>query len=195
MSGMLSSTTPYAGAMDPQIRLRPVERADLLLLEEWDRAAPETDPFNDFGFRQPGRKTKAWEADGMLSADAGTLLVTLDNDTVAGGTVVGDVSYRVVQYGGPPSNAWLIGISLRPEHRGRGYGTAAQAALAEHLFATTSANRIEASTDVENTAERRALTKAGFTEEGILRGAQFRGGRFHDLVLYSRLRSDPAPTG
>jgi hypothetical protein len=26
---------------------------------------------------------------------------------------------------------------------------------------------------------------------GVLRGAQFRAGAYHDLVVYSRLRSDP----
>lgn len=30
----------------------------------------------------------------------------------------------------------------------------------------------------------------GFTEQGLLRGAQWRGGAFHDLVAFSRLRTD-----
>ncbi len=51
-------------------------------------------------------------------------------------------------------------------------------------------NRIEASTDVENLAEQKALGKAGFTREGVLRGAQFRLGTWHDMVQYSRLRHD-----
>jgi RimJ/RimL family protein N-acetyltransferase len=46
--------------------------------------------------------------------------------------------------------------------------------------------RLEASTDVDNAAEQRALEGAGFTREGVLRSAQFRDGAFHDLVLYSR---------
>jgi RimJ/RimL family protein N-acetyltransferase len=51
--------------------------------------------------------------------------------------------------------------------------------------------RLEASTDVDNLAEQRALERAGFTREAVLRHAQFRDGGFHDLVLYSRLRGDP----
>ncbi|MFB9895158.1 GNAT family N-acetyltransferase [Planobispora takensis] len=39
-------------------------------------------------------------------------------------------------------------------------------------------------------AEQRALKKAGFTREGVLRGAGFRAGEWHDGVLYSFLRSD-----
>ncbi|MFF4102605.1 GNAT family N-acetyltransferase [Streptomyces sp. NPDC001903] len=49
---------------------------------------------------------------------------------------------------------------------------------------------MQAWTDVRNLAEQRALEKAGFTREGVLRGAQWRGGRWHDQVLFSILRGD-----
>jgi RimJ/RimL family protein N-acetyltransferase len=71
-----------------------------------------------------------------------------------------------------------------------GHGSAAQRMLAGYLFATTPVNRVEASTDVENIAEQKALERAGFTREGVLRGAQFRDGGWHDLVGYARLRDD-----
>jgi len=53
--------------------------------------------------------------------------------------------------------------------------------------------RIEASTHEESTAEQRALEKAGFTLEGVLRAAEYRGGRWRDGYLCSRLRTDPDP--
>jgi len=62
--------------------------------------------------------------------------------------------------------AWNIGINLVPAGRGRGYGAEAQRLLAEHLLTTTSANRVEATTDVENTAEQRSLERAGFQRGG-----------------------------
>ncbi len=43
---------------------------------------------------------------------------------------------------------------------------------------------------MENVAEQKALEKAGYTREGVLRGTQFRRGHWHDLVQYSRLRND-----
>jgi RimJ/RimL family protein N-acetyltransferase len=85
----------------------------------------------------------------------------------------------------------MIGIDLLPDARGQGLGTEAQRILADWLFETTPVNRVEASTDVENVAEARALEKAGFTREGIHRGAQFRAGGYHDLLMFSRLRGDP----
>ncbi len=90
----------------------------------------------------------------------------------------------------PESGAWNFGIDVLPGFRGQGYGTEAQRLLAAWLFEHTEANRVEASTDVENIPEQRALEKAGFRREGIARGAQFRGGGYHDLVTYARLRSD-----
>jgi RimJ/RimL family protein N-acetyltransferase len=77
-----------------------------------------------------------------------------------------------------------------PEARGRGYGTQAQRLLARYLFSHTQVNRIEAETGITNIAEQHALGKAGFTREGVLRGAAFQGGHWHDIVLYSVLRSE-----
>lgn len=119
-----------------------------------------------------------------------SLLSVLDAET---GALLGGVSWHAVDYGGTvSSSAWNIGIALLPEARGRGAGTLAQRMLVDHLFATTELDRIEASTDVDNLAEQRALEKAGFRREGVLRGAQLRGGIRRDLVHYGLVRGDLA---
>ncbi|MCO6009325.1 GNAT family N-acetyltransferase [Actinoallomurus purpureus] len=86
---------------------------------------------------------------------------------------------------------WSMGIGLLPEARGRGYGTEAHQLLARYLFAHTTVHRIEADTEVENIAEQRALEKAGFTREGVMRGCGWRDGAWRDGVTYSLLRTDP----
>jgi RimJ/RimL family protein N-acetyltransferase len=107
------------------------------------------------------------------------------------GTAIGDLGWFGVPYGpNRRSVAWKIGCTIDVPHRGRGHGSRAQRLLAEHLFATTASNRVEADTDVENVAEQRALERAGFTRDGVVRGAQFRAGGWHDLVLYSILRAE-----
>jgi RimJ/RimL family protein N-acetyltransferase len=109
-----------------------------------------------------------------------------------GGEPLGTVQYRRIAYGpNPESMGWDIGIDLLAGARGQGYGAEAQRLLADWLFDTTNVNRVEAQTDIENVAEARALEKAGFTRDGVLRGAQFRAGAYHDLVVFSRIRSDP----
>ena len=167
-----------------RVRLRPVQEADLEALTEND--SREADPWNWFRYTSADGLRRHFAADGMLSEETGTLAV--ENPE---GTLVGSVSWFTVQHG--PSSACRaqnIGISLFPAHRKRGYGSAAQRALAEYLFATTLTERIEAETDMENTAEQRALERAGFTREGVLRHTQFRAGRWRDNVIYSVLRTE-----
>jgi RimJ/RimL family protein N-acetyltransferase len=110
------------------------------------------------------------------------------------GELLGSLTWHVVGYG--PSagcEAWNIGIELLPSARGRGIGTVAQRLLVRYLFATTDIDRIEASTDVTNVAEQRALERVGFQREGVIRGAQLRGGVRHDIVGYGILRTDLSP--
>ena len=103
------------------------------------------------------------------------------------GVVVGDLSAHGRWYGPTAgSRAMSIGISIDPEFRGRGYGAIAQRLLAE-LLHERGIVRVEASTDIANLAEQRALEKAGFAFEGILRGAQVRADGRHDLQLWSHL--------
>jgi RimJ/RimL family protein N-acetyltransferase len=61
-----------------------------------------------------------------------------------------------------------------------------------YLFEHTTVNRIEAATEVGNVAEQKALERAGFSREGVMRGIRWRGGAWRDEVLYSILRTDPA---
>jgi RimJ/RimL family protein N-acetyltransferase len=110
----------------------------------------------------------------------------------ANGRFVGFVSWHSVPTG-QGSWCWSIGIGVLPKHRGHGYATNAQRQLVDRLFATTEANRVEATTDVENEAEQRSLIKSGFTREGVLRGHQRRSGVWHDMVMFSRLRTDAVP--
>ena len=91
----------------------------------------------------------------------------------------------------PAGYCWEIGLALRPRARGRGYGTQAQRLLARYLFAHTTVHRIWAGTEADNIAEQRALEKAGFAREGVIRGAGWRDGTWRDGVIYSLLRTDP----
>ena len=175
------SALPVEGRL---VRLRDCALADADTLDEW--SAARDGGFNDFGPRDPAPR-EILAAGPLRNERNGTLIV----EPLEGGQPVGTVGWHGVNYGpGPGSIAWNIGIDLIPEGRGRGYGAEAQRLLADYLFATSPVNRVEASTDVENLAEQRSLEKAGFTREGIVRGAQFRQGAHHDLVVYARLRSD-----
>ena len=157
------------------------------LLARW-QAEPASE-FDDLaGGSAPQRRDRPLDEPPV---GAGTLAVT-DGD----GVLLGTVGWRQVVHGpNQGSTALNIGISLRPHGRGAGHGTRAQRMLADYLFASFPVHRLEASTDVDNVPEQRALAGAGFLREGVLRGAQWRHGAWHDLVAYSRLRTDPRPGG
>jgi RimJ/RimL family protein N-acetyltransferase len=107
------------------------------------------------------------------------------------GRLLGVVSWRAVGHGDTfGCTAWNIGAELVPDADGPGVGSTAQRLLAEHLFATTGLDRVEAGVDVDDVAGRRALEKAGFRRDGVIRGAWVRGGRRRDMVLYGLLRTD-----
>jgi RimJ/RimL family protein N-acetyltransferase len=174
-------------AQDRGIRLRQATLDDVELLTLWSSSPHYTGEFNDFGLSRQRPYHELITKNELIGPNGGTLMV----QRVAGNEVIGTVSWRQVRYGPTPESvAWNIGITLIPEMRGQGFGSVAQRLLAAYLFATTSVNRIEAGTDVDNLAEQRALEKAGFTREGVLRGAQHRAGAWHDLMIYAVVR-DP----
>ena len=177
------------GARVDRVRLRDVTLADADMLDAWNVDPADVGGFNDFGMPREPTNREALAKGPLRNERNGVLIVEL----VADGTPIGTVGWHRVAYGAnPESAAWNFGIDLRPDARGKGYGSEAQRLLAAYLFETTDAHRVEASTDLENVAEQRALEKAGFRREGIARGAQFRAGRHRDLVTYARLRDDPA---
>ena len=174
---------PFDG---PRVRLRDARLEDADVIDQWN-AALEPGGFNDFGPREPIDRATL-ERGPMRNERNGLLII----ERIEDGRPLGTIGYRKVGYGPPgASDAWQLGIDLAAESRGHGYGAEAQRLLADWLFATTSANRVEAATDVDNVAEHRSLEKAGYVRDGIMRGAQFRAGAYHDLAYYSRLRSDP----
>ena len=168
----------------PTVRLRPMTLADAEVLEL--AMAADVEGFNWSGHQDAGWIAARVRDRETLQHNMGNLAVTDDT-----GQLLGDVGWRRRDSGPPPySWCWNLGIQLMPEHRGRGYGTAAQKAAVEYLFATTTCARIEADTEVTNVAEQRALEKVGFVREGVTRSTHFRAGAWQDSVLYAVIRGD-----
>ncbi|MDP9443917.1 MAG: GNAT family N-acetyltransferase [Actinomycetota bacterium] len=181
---------PRMSRTGDRVRLREAMSTDAALLDRWDADRGHwRGQFNDFG---PDRPTPApaellRAGERLVGADHGRVLVERMDD----GEVIGSVGWHAVRYGpNAASTAWNIGISLVPDARGHGFGAEAQRLAARMLLEATGVGRVEASTDVANVAEQRALHKAGFVREGVLRRAQHRGGAWHDLVLFSVVRAD-----
>jgi len=86
-----------------------------------------------------------------------------------------------------------VGYDLHPDQWGKGY--AAEAVLGmirycvDHSF-PFAVNRVTATTNLEAVRSIRVLRKLGFTEEGVLRQYGFWMGSFHDVRLFSLLKSE-----
>ncbi len=87
----------------------------------------------------------------------------------------------------------VFGYWVAPWGRGHGYAAEATDALSQWAFAH-GVQRVWLLAAVDNVASRRTAERAGFLREGVLReGRRDRDGEPMDMVLYSRLATDPAP--
>lgn len=171
--------------MSDQVELRPAREDDLPMLEELTQDPDAAGEFQWTGWSDLRRWQRGWNENGLVGSDGATLIVS------CGARRLGLVQWRrdpLITAG----CSWELSIMLLPEARGRGYGTQAQRLLARYLFAHTTAHRIWATTEVDNIAEQRALEKAGFSREGVIRAAGWRSGAWRDGAVYSLLRTDPA---
>ncbi|MFG2867374.1 GNAT family N-acetyltransferase [Streptomyces sp. NPDC048338] len=170
--------------MSDEITLRPVTADDLDLYEREFSGPDGWGVHQWFGFQPTADLRRRFAENGLLGPDGGLLSVA------EGDRTVGRVKWFPGTWGPADLTNWSLAIGLVPSARGRGIGTRAQQLLVEYLFDHTRADRIQAWTDHDNVAEQRALEKAGFVEEGVLRSAVWRGGQWNDLVIYSVLRAE-----
>lgn len=169
------------------VRLRPVERADLDLLLRW-----RNDPdnwrlfFNKLPLSAAGQET--WFA--RLAADSGRLLFMIqaaDDEQAIGCVGLGDIDYpnQCAEYGNH-----LIG-SL--SHRGHGLATEASRLLIEYAFAHLNLHRLHLRVFKDNIAAAEFYGRLGFVEEGVERQRIFTGGRFQDVLRMGLLRAEYRP--
>jgi RimJ/RimL family protein N-acetyltransferase len=169
--------------MSDQVSLRPVAEDDLHIVDLLTNDPAASEPYLWFGWHAPEGTRRRWSENGLLGPDNGMLMAVVAAERL------GFVSWHKIRTGAQ-AYSWNVGIALLPGARGKGHGTEAQRLLVRYLFAHTTVNRVEATTEVGNLAEQRSLEKAGFTREGVLRGYDFRDGQWRDNVIYSVVRDD-----
>ena len=104
------------------------------------------------------------------------------------GRLVGELDARQPSNALPPG-VYEIGIALfGQDDRGRGLGGEAVELMTEYLFANGGAERVQASTAVDNVAMRRVLEKLGYACEGVMRGFMPSLAGRDDYALYGVTR-------
>jgi len=83
-----------------------------------------------------------------------------------------------------------IGYALVPSERGKGFGTEAIQMMVDYLFLKNDFVRVQAPAATGNIASIRALERAGFSKEGLMRKSWQAKGEYIDQYLYSILREE-----
>ncbi|RYZ96605.1 MAG: N-acetyltransferase [Moraxellaceae bacterium] len=105
-------------------------------------------------------------------------------------TVIGSCGFHSIN---KSFSSMEIGFELSPIHWGRNIAYEAVRAMLDYCFANNfpfPINRVSATTNLENTKSMHLLAKLGFAEEGILRQYGFWKNAFHDVRLFSVLKSE-----
>lgn len=109
-----------------------------------------------------------------------------------GEAIVGMIGFHAVSW---QDRSVEIGYWLSADCQGRGIVTGATARLVDHAISEWRLNRVEIRAAVENIRSRAIPERLGFVAEGTLREAERIGEHYLDLVVYSMLARDWAPSG
>ena len=108
----------------------------------------------------------------------------------ATGEPAGDIG---LYYQEPPTQQAMIGYSLMPAYRRRGFTARAAVLVARWAFAETGIARLIAGTNPDNVGSQRVLERAGFTREGYQRSRLPGVTTRIDDILFALLPSDLPP--
>ncbi len=167
------------------VRLRPIGPADYATVFGWYNDPEVVAPFDRFSVDTMDSFVRSVEtAAGDPASLAPRFVVERLDPPGAIGFVGHYVPHPVLEY----VDVWYV-LGDRTA-RGKGYGREAVRLLVDHLYATTSVERVGATCDVENVASYRLVEGLGFRREGTLRSALFHHGRWHDVYVYGVIRSE-----
>lgn len=171
--------------LGPNIRLRPPVPADYPTLYSWFSDPQVVAPYDRFLSESYDGFVRSMSAS---EDDPSSLVPRFVVERVEGSGPLGVVGHFAPHPVLESIEVWYV-IGDRAV-RGHGYGREAVGLLTDHLFRTTSVERVGATCDVENIASSRLVEGLGFRREGTLRGAFYHHGRWHDVHLYGVTRTE-----
>jgi [ribosomal protein S5]-alanine N-acetyltransferase len=165
------------------IHLRLIRSADF---DEFFTYVTDIDNRGDYfpvNIHSESQLRKQFQDSGFWGDDKGLLLII--NDAAA---IIGHIEFfKPVAYLDSYELSYLI---YNPALRNKGAASQAVCLLTSHLFGTKKVNRLQLVIHPGNVASQRVAEKNGFVDEGIMRGAWYHRGQYHDVKVYALLRHE-----
>ncbi|MGW4383056.1 GNAT family N-acetyltransferase [Kitasatospora sp. NPDC004531] len=164
----------------PAVTLAPIDVDDAELLHEWWH---EPGTAHELGnWPRPLSATRERIERDIEDADQDGFLVLRPDGTPVGAVFLTDQNMS--------DGTARVRFLTDPEHRRRGYANAALNSVTDLAFGELPLYRLDAEPHTGNAAALAALARAGFTREGVRRGACLHRGRRLDLAMLALLRPE-----
>jgi diamine N-acetyltransferase len=167
-------------------RLRGIEREDLPRFVEW-----LNDPEVTYGLMISTPLSLAQEQgwfDNLRSRPAEEMPMGIEVQTPGGWQLIGNLSLMNIDW---KSRNAEVGIFIGDKRFwNQGYGRDAMVLMLRHAFFNLGLHRVFLRVYVTNPRAVHSYEKAGYVHEGLMRQAQFKDGKFIDVLLMSALASE-----
>ncbi|MFN8592026.1 MAG: GNAT family protein [Thermomicrobiales bacterium] len=176
---ILVPQTPSSIWQGRSIRLRAIEPSDWPVYFAWNRDDDQARGVDCLHFPQSAEAVRQWaqqEADRGGDGDAFRFVIE-----DAYGEVVGNLNTHGCD---PRVGAFSYGITIKQEHRRRGYAAEAIALVLRFYFQELRYQKVTVRVFSFNDASRALHERLGFVLEGRIRRTVFTAGQFHDEVIY-----------
>jgi RimJ/RimL family protein N-acetyltransferase len=169
-----------------RVRLRAVERDDVKKFCVWVND-PEVTRYLSLYLPMSTVDEENW-FDALAKRDQSEKPLAIEVRDGDGWKMIGNCGVFDID---PVSRVCELGIMLgEKDEWNKGYGTETMLLLLRHGFDTLNLNRIYLRVYAENARAKRSYDKAGFVEEGRLREALYKYGKYDDVIIMSVLRSE-----
>jgi RimJ/RimL family protein N-acetyltransferase len=165
------------------VTLRAVERSDATLLRELINDTETEKMLGGSSYPVSEHAQVAW-IDG-LDREQDTLRCIIENDTA--GESIGTVILSSIDF--KNGNAEVHLKIANGSSRGKGYGTDAIRAIVNYGFTELRLRCVYAQIIEYNEPSVKLFTKCGFELEGVLKERLFKDGKYHNVLVYSKLNN------
>ncbi|WP_322506809.1 GNAT family protein [Anaerolinea sp.] len=169
-----------------RLRLRPIQRSDLPFFVEWLND-PEVRQFITATIPLSLEEEEQWYEQ-MLKQPKPERPFAIEVREEGEWQLIGNITLFDLSW---VNRSAEVGILIGDKRFwNRGYGREAMRLMVQHAFETLNLNRVYLRVDVENIRGIKSYEQAGFVKEGILRQANYRNGKYSDMMVMSVLRSE-----